>query len=59
MWGIRGFVLSHNDGDHYYWVHISTLEQTQVFKDISGIRFIVIQINTSINLGHGVKKANA
>ena len=26
---------------------------------ICEIRFIVIQINTLINLGHGVKKANA
>ena len=29
-----------------------------VFTAICGIRLIVIQINTSINLGHGFKKAN-
>ena len=40
-------------------VHFGALERTQVLTGICGIRFIVIQINTSINLGHGFKKANA
>ena len=29
-----------------------------MFTGICGIHFIVIQINTLINLGHGFKKAN-
>ena len=41
-----------------FWVHFGTLERTQAFTAICGIRFIVIQTNTSINLGHGFKKAN-
>ena len=42
MWGIcSGFVL--------IWVHFGTLERTQLLTGICGIRFIVIQINTSIN----------
>ena len=63
--GVRGisreFVLiqdggyrSHKD----FWVHFGTLKRTQVFTGICDICFIVIQINTSINLGHGFEKAN-
>ena len=63
MWGIStGFVLIQDGGDHSrkdFWVHFGTLEWTQVFTGICGIRFIFIQINASINLGHGFKKANA
>ena len=40
-------------------VHFGTLERTQVLTGICGIHFIVIQINTLINLGYGFKKANA
>lgn len=36
------------------WVPFGTLELTQVFPGICGIRFTIIQINTSINLGHYV-----
>ena len=63
MWGIsRGYVLIQDGGDRSlkdFWVHFGTLEWTQVFTGICGIRFIVIQINTSIYIGHGLKKANA
>ena len=63
MWGISsGFVLIQDGGDHSckdFWVHFGTVERTQVFTGICGIHFIVIQINTLINLGHGFKKANA
>ena len=64
MWGIsRGFVLIQDGGDRPrkdFWVHFGTLEWTQVFTGTCGIRFIVIQINTSINWGHGYfKKASA
>ena len=63
MWGItRGFVLIQDGGDRSwkdFWVHLGTLERTQVFIGICGIHSIVIQINTLINLGHGFKKANA
>ena len=59
MWGIsQEFVLIQDGGDRSrkdVWVHFATLERTQVFTGICGIRFIVIQINTSINLGHGFK----
>ena len=58
----RGFVLIQDGGDRSckdFWVHFGTLERTQVFTGICGIHFIVIQINTLINLGHGFKKANA
>ena len=63
MWCIsRGFVLIQDGGDHShkdFWEYFSTWERTQVFTGICGIRRIVIQINTSINLGHGFKRANA
>ena len=58
----RGFVLIQDGGDRSckdFWVHLGTLERAQVFTGICGIHFIVIQINTLINLGHGFKKANA
>ena len=38
--------------------YIGTLERVQVFTGICGIRFVVIQFNTLINLGYGFKKAN-
>ena len=63
MWGIsRGFVLIQDGGDHSqkdFWVYNRTWERTQVFTGICGIHLIVIQINTSTNLGHGFKEANA
>ena len=63
MWGIsRGFVLIQDGGDHShkdFWEYFSTWERTQVFTGVCGIRRIVMQINTWINLGHGFKKANA
>ena len=63
MWSSsRGFVLIQDGGDRPrkdLWIHFGALERTQVFTGICGIRFIGIQINTSINLGHGFKKANA
>ena len=43
----------------YISVHWRPLERTQVFTGICEIHFIVIQINTLINLRHGFKKANA
>ena len=50
MWGIsRGFVLIQDGGDRSrkdLWVRLGTLERTQVFTGICGIRFTVIQINT-------------
>ena len=53
MWVIcRRFVLIQNGGGRSrkdFWVHFGTMERTQVFTGICGIRFIVIQINTSIN----------
>ena len=62
MWGIsRGFVLIQDGGDRSrkdFWVHFATLERTQdVYPGGGGgyFPFIVIQINTSINLGHGFK----
>lgn len=59
MWGIsRGFILIQDGGDYSridLWVHFGTLEQTQVLTGSCGIGFIVIQTNTSINLGHGFK----
>ena len=62
-WGIsRGFVLIQDRGRRSrkdFWVHFGTLEWTQVFRGTFGIRFVVIQINASINLGHGFKKADA
>ena len=63
MWGIsRGFVLIQDGGDHShkdFWEYFSTWERTKVFTGICGIHRIVRQIYTSINLGHGFKKANA
>ena len=63
MWGIsRGFILIQDGGDHShkdFWEYFSTWERTQVFTGISVIHRIVRQIYTSINLGHGFKKANA
>ena len=63
MWGIsRGFALIQDRGDRShkdFWVHFGRLERTQVFTGICGIHFMVIQINTLINLGHGFKRANA
>ena len=57
MWAIsRGFVLIHDGRDRSrkdFWVHFGTLERTEVFTGICGIRFIVIQIDTSINSGNG------
>ena len=62
MWGIsRRFVLIWDRGDHShkdFWEYFSTWERTQVFTGICGIRHIVMQINTAVNLGHGFKKAN-
>ena len=58
----RGFALIQDGGDHShkdFWEYFSTWERTQVFLGICGIRRIVMQIYTSINLGHGLKKANA
>ena len=63
MWGIsRGFVLIQDGDDHShkdFWEYFGTWERTQVFTGIYDIRRIVMQIYTSINLGHGFKKANA
>ena len=63
MWGItRGFVLIQDGGNRSrkdFWVYNCTWEGTQVFTGICGISPIVIQINKSINLGHGFKGANA
>ena len=60
MFGIgRGFLLIQDGGDSSpkdFWVHFGTLERTQAFTGICGIYFIVIQINTSINLGHGLRR---
>ena len=47
MWGIsRRFVLIQDGGDLYspkdFWLHFGTLEWTQVFTGICGIRVIVI-----------------
>ena len=54
MWGIsKGFVLIQDGGDHShkdFWEYFSTWERTQVFTGICGIRRIVMQINTTINL---------
>ena len=58
MWG---FVLIQDGGDHSckdFWVHFGTLEWTQVFTGIYGIRFVVIQINALTNLGHEDKLFN-
>ena len=55
-------MLNQDGGDHFrqdFWVHFGALERTQVFTGICGIRFIVIQINTSINLGQRFRKAKA
>ena len=52
MWGIcRGFVLFQDGGGRS---HKDTCKCSQVF-----VESVFIQINTSINLGHGFKKANA
>ena len=63
MWGIsRGFVPIQDDGDHShkdFWEYFSTWEWTQAFIGICGIHRNVMQIYTSINLGHGFKKVNA
>ena len=59
---VGDLVLIQDGGESFrkdFWVHFSTLERTQVFTGICGIHFIVIQINTLINLGHGLKKANS
>ena len=60
MWGFsRGFVLIQDGGKSSrkdFWVYFSTLEWTQVFTGIFEIHLIVIQINTLINLVHGLKK---
>ena len=52
MWGVGSeFVLIQDGGDcsrKDLWVHFGTLERTEVFTSICGIRFIVIQLNTSI-----------
>ena len=59
MWGIRrGFVLIQDGGNRShkdFWVYNCTWEGTQVFTGICGVSPIVIQINKSINLGHGFK----
>ena len=50
------FVLIQDGGDHShkdFWECFGTWERTRVF------RHIFMQINTTINLGHGFKKANA
>ena len=67
-WGIRGFVLNQDDSHRSckdFWVHFATCDHSrwweQVLTGICGIRFIIIiiiQISTSIDLGHGFKKAN-
>ena len=53
MWGIsRRFDVIRDCTDRSrkdFWVHFRILERTQVFTGICGIRFIVIQVNTSIN----------
>ena len=63
MWSVsRGFVLIQDGGDlsrKDFLVHFGTLERTQGFTGICEIHFIVIQINTLINLKHGLKKADA
>ena len=59
MWSISGGFLLIQDGDDHsrkdFWVHFGTLERTQLFMGISGICFIVIQVSTLLNLGHGFK----
>ena len=53
----RRFVLIQDGHDHShkdFWEYFSTWEQTQVFTGNCGIRRIVMQINTLINLGHGL-----
>ena len=57
--GISQGIGSNQDGGDRFWVHFGTLERTQVFTGICGIRFTVIQINTSNNSEHGFKKAKA
>ena len=37
------------------YVLIETLKNVKTSKVHGGIRFIVIQVNTSINFGHGLK----
>ena len=61
----RGFVPIQDGGDRSckdFWVHFSTWDHSrwriQALTGIRGIRFILIQISTSINLGHEFKKAN-
>ena len=57
----RVFVLIQDGGDHSrkdFWLHFGTLERTRMLTGIGEIRFIVIQINSSIILGHSFKKAN-
>ena len=62
MWGIsRGFVLIQDGGDHShndFWEYFSKWERTQEFIGICRIRRIVMQIYTSINLGHGLACEN-
>ena len=58
----RGLILIQDGDDRShkdFWVYNRTWERTQVFTSICGIRLIVIQINTSINLGYGFKEASA
>ena len=63
--GHRGFVPIQDGGDRScedFWVHFSTWDHSrwriQALTGIRRIRFILIQISTSINLGHEFKKAN-
>ena len=66
MWGTgREFFLTQNGGLRSYkdfWVHFASCDYSrwrkQVLNGICRIRFIVIQISTAIDLGHGFKKAN-
>ena len=54
----RGFILIQDGGDHSrkdLWVHFGTFERTRKCG-ICGIRFIVIQINISINLGMDLRR---
>ena len=60
MWGVsRGFVLI-KDGDHHsckdFWVYFATRDHSRWRTQLWNL--IVIQISTSIDLGHGFKKAN-
>ena len=67
MWGFRGALLPYWQlfespvcGGFAHFVAFALRNVgTQVFTGICGIRLTVIQINTSSNLAHGFKEANA